>query len=155
MASTIYFTTYSGDNRNLDKWDYSNTSPKKTFTIYEMTSIQTPVIVIDYDANVYGYNYCYVDTFARYFYITDIAVEAGKRMVLSLAVDVLNTYKNEILNCPMTIIRAEKATDSYIVDSSYPFDSARKWNKIEHGPETFKWNPNARHYVLGVNGTRN
>ena len=41
-------------------------------------------------------NYCYIDEFKRYFFINDIKV-LGKVVELSLEVDVLETYRSEIL----------------------------------------------------------
>ena len=41
-------------------------------------------------------NYCYIDEFKRYFFINDVKV-LGKVVELSLEVDVLETYRSEIL----------------------------------------------------------
>lgn len=121
MSQKIYFHKYSGDNRVLDKWTYTVSSPNKTFDIYDLTSMLAPQIVIDYDTNVFGYNYCYVDLFERYFYITDIAVEAGRRMILTLNVDVLNTYKNAIKGADVTVIRSESiGHPTYVPDDQFP-----------------------------------
>lgn len=121
MSQKIYFHKYNGDNRVLDKWTYSAAAPNKTFDIYDLTSMLAPQIVIDYDTNVFGYNYCYVDLFERYFYITDIAVEAGRRMILTLGVDVLNTYKNAIKGADVTVVRSESiGHPTYIPDDQFP-----------------------------------
>lgn len=155
MSMTIYLHKYTGDSRNLSKWTYSATSPdtSKSIDIYNMTSVLTPQAVLDYDINVItnGYNYAYISAFNRYYYITDIKVDSGKRIILTLAVDVLNTYREQILSSPANVIRWEGARNSQIYDSQYPLSTSAKWYVQMDGDDVLASPVDGYHFVLGVN----
>src|SRR5699024_8337740 len=44
------------------------------------------------------YNYAYIPAFERYYFIENITLQSNNINVLTLKVDVLKTYENEILN---------------------------------------------------------
>lgn len=156
MSMKLYLKKYTGDNRNLDKWTVNpNSDTYKTVEVYNTTSLLTPQVVLDFDSGVLssGYNYAYINTYDRYYYITDMAADSGKKIIITLAVDVLNTYKNQIVACPVTVLRQEGAYNSYISDDRFPFDTDKKWHIRMVGPETFVNDPLGVHYVLGVIGS--
>lgn len=155
---TIYFTKYTGDNRNIDKWNYATApqSARRTVDVYNTTSLLAPQVILDYNQDIIdnNYNYCYIDKYHRYYYITDMAADNGKKIILTLEVDALNTWKDKILyDCPVTVLRQEGAIHSYIADDRYPLDTDKKWHIRSVGPETFVNDPLGVHYVLGVIGS--
>lgn len=155
MSMKLYLKKYTGDNRNLDKWTVNTLSDTyKTVEVYNTTSLLAPQVVLDFDSAILssGYNYAYIDKYDRYYYITDMAADSGKKIIISLSVDVLNTYKNQIVACPVTVLRQEGAYNSYVADDRYPLDTDKKWHIRDTGPETFVWNSAGDHYVLGVIG---
>ena len=126
---TIYLTKYTGDNRNIDKWDF-NSAPqnaKRTVDVYNTTSLLAPQVVLDYSDDIINndYNYCYINKYHRYYYITDMAADNGKRIILTLAVDPLNTWKNEIKNCPVNVIRSQSAGITYCKDDRLPVNPSQ------------------------------
>lgn len=156
MSMKLYLKKYTGDNRNLDKWTVNpNSDTYKTVEVYNTTSLLAPQVVLDFDPAILssGYNYAYINTYGRYYYITDMAADSGKRIIITLAVDVLNTYKNQIVACPVTVLRQEGAYNSYIADDRYPLDTDKKYIVRMVGPETFTWDESGKHYVLGVIGS--
>ena len=69
------------------------------FNLKADTSILQPILILKkYSVG----NYCFIKEFKRYYYITDIRVLNGGLYQLQLDVDVLMTYKTEILNNPIT-----------------------------------------------------
>lgn len=64
------------------------------------------------------YNYAYIPEFSRYYYITDWVFVSGLWRA-SLTVDVLATYKTQILNSYQFVTRAEQALPAGIIDTSY------------------------------------
>lgn len=126
---TIYFTKYTGDNRNIDKWNYTSApaTARRTVDVYNTTSLLAPQVVLDYDDDIIAnnYNYCYINKYNRYYYITDMAADNGKRIILTLAVDVLNTYKAEILNSPVNVIRSQSAGITYCKDDRLPVNPSQ------------------------------
>ncbi len=69
----------------------------------------------------YDFNYCYLDTFKRYYYIDDIDFVTSKNMyVLKLHCDVLFTYKDYLLTLDAWVSRNEYLFDSDIEDDIAP-----------------------------------
>ena len=64
------------------------------------------------------YNYAYIPEFSRYYYVTDWVFVSGLWRA-SLTVDVLATYKTQILNSYQFVTRAEQALPAGIIDTSY------------------------------------
>lgn len=60
-------------------------------------SILTPVLTIKSE-NFFDYNYCYIEKFKRYYYINDVEIYPNKIYILHLEVDVLMSFKEDILN---------------------------------------------------------
>ena len=83
------------------------------------TSILTPKILImgvDYD-NICKYNYMRIPAFdARYYYVTDIAC-INRGILITGKVDVLKTYKKDILNSQQLIVRQENEANYLLPDS--------------------------------------
>ena len=65
-------------------------------------SILTPVLTIKSD-EFFNYNYCYIEKFNRYYYINDVEIYPNKIYILHLEVDVLMSFKEDILNSYATV----------------------------------------------------
>ena len=89
----------------------------KTCNILDGTSITDPVIVIGYDVAILQHTYAYITDFGRYYFITNMEVLPGQEIRLSLHVDVLMTYKDQIKACKARITRSQSNFDKYIPDS--------------------------------------
>lgn len=86
-----------------------------TGTLKESTSIKNPIITIEYPPTIAGYNYCYIEDFARYYFISDIKSLRNNLWSLSLRVDVLMSFANDILNTPAIIDHtSETETTNYM-----------------------------------------
>lgn len=71
-----------------------------------------------------GYNYAYIPEFERYYFIENITLQSNAINVLSLKVDVLKTYENEILNSDLYV---EKEIN-HIIESDKALEQV--FNKI-------------------------
>lgn len=49
------------------------------------------------------YNYAYIPAFGRYYFIENVTLQSNNINVLTLKVDVLKTYENEILNSDLYV----------------------------------------------------
>ena len=65
------------------------------FNLKTDNSIMQPILVLK---NYVKGNYCYIDELKRYYFINDVRLLTGGLYELHLDVDVLMTYKNEIIN---------------------------------------------------------
>lgn len=58
---------------------------------------------------IFNYNYCYIEDFKRYYFVENIEVKPNKIYTIDLNVDVLESFKDDILN-------------SYILNSEYAIE---------------------------------
>lgn len=81
------------ENNEIQK----NITDKNTINGISRTSIDilSPVIEVS-GLNVNAYNYCYIEELKRYYYIENTVLNPNGVSVLSLRVDVLMTYADDI-----------------------------------------------------------
>ena len=103
-----------------------------TFQCYlkEPTSVVNPTIVIETSGNAFpDYNYGYISTFGRYYFITDI-VSDGYMWEISMQTDILATYKSQISASTLYLLRCSSSYDGNIVDNFYPVSTKYTTRKI-------------------------
>ena len=88
------------------------------FTLKKDNSMLQPVLILK---NYSDGNYCYIKDFKRYYYIRDIKLLNGGLYQLQLDIDVLMTYKTEIMNNPITTSKIVKIANDVDFSSSYDF----------------------------------
>lgn len=96
----------------------------KIGTLKNNTSVRNPVIQLrlaDYD-NARQCNYCYIEDFSRYYYIDDIRI-VNAIIEISMTVDVLESYKDDILNSTQLVARQENKKNYSIIDDRLPMCS--------------------------------
>lgn len=135
----------------------------------EPTSIVNPVLELMGRRNsyqvigddIYTFNYVYIDKFKRYYFVNDV-VYNNNMWVISLVVDVLATYRNDIMNSRQYIIRNATEYDDTIIDSQYPTTSevyttrATNFTVVKQGSNTisnyFERDITSGSFVIGVIG---
>lgn len=81
----------------------------------------SPVLELDYNANILGSNYCYIMKFSRYYWINDIVTQPGKKITVSLRVDPLMSWAAQIKEAKAMIIRLEdKGAPTLYPDNKLP-----------------------------------
>lgn len=88
---------------------------------YELFDIDvvTPTFILTYEPSIIDSNYLYYDKNKRYYYINEISRIDGGEVIIKCSVDVLMSFKTDILNCKATIDRNENERNGYLNDSSY------------------------------------
>lgn len=90
-------------------------------TMKTVSSLLSPVIDIA-DTKQTGaiplYNYAYIADFDRYYFIDDVSWSQGI-WSLSMHVDVLGTFRNDIMNSRQYVIRSASRSNPYIPDTAY------------------------------------
>lgn len=140
---------------------YNNTSPEIQVSkvLQNATAVQnvvnkqpcdimTPTLkIINVDIN--QFNYCYIDTFNRYYYITDIKSLNENTIEVSLQVDVLMSFANDIKAASGVISRNENQFMKYINDSKY---TVLNYERIQTKvfPNSF---PTTGNFILVVAGS--
>ncbi len=95
-------------------------------TIKNEMDLMQPVFVLKTDPLVYNANYLYCSFTSRYYYITDITALTGGRVAISCRVDVLYTYKDEILASSAWVVSSSSASDAADYDmlhNDYPWQA--------------------------------
>ena len=146
MSYTIYFWT------GLTKRNNSTLTPTTGRTEFQCivkdgTGILNPVIQLDLGlaADPSQFNYCQIPDFERYYWIREWTFERGL-WTASCAVDVLATYKAQIGNSTLYVLRASNDYDGRIIDTLYPLKTGCTYSHpIQLSP--FKTNGT---FVLGV-----
>lgn len=87
-----------------------------TGLLKDNSSIYNPSFRIKLNKDLFNKNYFYVDMYKRYYFITDIVIEDNVEMVISGKVDVLESFKDDILNSRQIIGRQESQYNVYLVD---------------------------------------
>lgn len=136
MAFTITLYNCKDDPRSLNK-TLENGTPISSVKPTGTVDLLSPTFELSYsstnDKDLTTKNYCVVGSpFNRSYFITDMKIDIGKKIIISCAVDVLETYKDGIKNISANVIRQEKLTEPYLPDSEY---------KIKSGfqNETYSW----------------
>ena len=140
---------------------YNSTSPVekigKTLTaggtyscsLKDTTSVLNPVIIVRTSDPVYNYNYLYIQEFGRYYFINDIKSVNNNVWEISAHVDVLETYKDNILSNTAVIRRQAALYNTYLNDpewKTYAYETIAAYK--------FKTTPfsKALKYILTVAG---
>lgn len=95
MAFSITVGKTSSENNRVNK-DFTNTVAL-VGTLRDGTSVIRPVVRIAFET-LASYNYCYIPTFGRYYFIEDIVAVRTGLWDVSLRCDVLMSYKDGIKN---------------------------------------------------------
>lgn len=92
-----------------------------TCNVKEPISIINPVVLLSFDVETLKANYAYIPDYKRYYYISDIIPLTGGRIELHLSVDVLYSFKTDILNSTAIIDKQQNVRNSnvYLNDGSY------------------------------------
>lgn len=94
-----------------------NVSPYETF------SISAPAFILQYDPALITANYVYIPELQRYYFINVISLERGSKMIVNCRVDVLESFKNSILNLTCNVVKNESIGENLVIDSDYVFIS--------------------------------
>ena len=100
------------------------------------SSIVNPIIQLCKASEPITFNYAYIPDWKRYYFITDITYSLGL-WTLSLRVDVLGTYRNQILSSSQYVLRNANDFNSNIIDTLYPTKASSSGNSaIAYAPNS-------------------
>lgn len=118
MSMTIKLYHNDSDKRTVNK-TLTNEGALSGAVIIDDTSILTPRLKVRDNGIINQlYNYCYIQDFRRYYFITDITVSNGY-ILIDCKVDVLMSYAEEIRNCTGVIKRQATLCNYYLDDPLY------------------------------------
>lgn len=86
-------------------------------TLKAPTSVTAPVIVLH--AVAFSYNYCYIPDFKRYYFVSSTRILKNHLIEYTLAVDVLATYRADILAARLYVLRSASDYSLFLPDSTW------------------------------------
>lgn len=116
MKITLYNTKSEKENLNKELTELVVVDDAKITTSFDMLKA-TVILKRNIIDDITKINYLYIDSVKR-FYFCDVSIENGF-IILSCNVDVLMSYKTDILKIEATIDRNEFLRNGYIQDDSY------------------------------------
>lgn len=112
----------------------------------EATSIVEPTLIINSSA-IYKYNYCYIEEFGRYYFVSNPVSFPNFIWEVKCAVDVMATFKDDILNTKAFIQYAAIGYNPLLADSRLPFET---WSAKEYKDVALDGFSEAGVYILSV-----
>ena len=104
MTITFYYN--HSDNNVLDKDIHPAFTAPMLGILREESSILAPIITVEATAGTFAsVNYAYIEDFDRYYYIEDLASIRNGLTQITMRVDVLMSYKEQIKNSSALIKR--------------------------------------------------
>lgn len=86
----------------------------------EPTDVLHPELVLDLAGNPCAYNYMYLPEFHRYYWLRNWVSESFGCWSVSADVDVLASWRSEIFDLQLYVLRAAAAGDGRVIDHMYP-----------------------------------
>ena len=161
MAITITIGTISVDPRTLDKrnnFESSDTSDISV-NIKDNCSIMQPVFILTASAvDIVGYNYIYVASWGRYYFIKNIITMPGTRIEIICKEDVLTSNADAIKNIVGTVGRQQSTAmrDKWLQDPKMLQSSKIYTYNLHFSENPFTYGDGALqdqvHYILSVVG---
>ena len=95
----------------------------------ESSGVLNPTISLSFtmDSKPYDLNYAYIPLFGRYYWILDWTYE-NRLWYADLKVDVLATYRDELIKKTFYFTRTSTAFDGNIIDTAYPAKSYKTFS---------------------------
>lgn len=119
----------------------------------ENTSVLKPILKIRTTDNIYSFNYMYISAFSRYYFIDDIISINNDIWEVHGHVDVLETYKNDILEQRAVIARQQNKYNLYLNDPDFrTYNNDTIQTKLFSIPNSGGFSKTLS-YVLAVNGS--
>lgn len=123
---TIHLYKHGATPKRIDKSTFLNDVGEISGVVLKETENElTPDFILNTNSLVYNANYFFCDFTSRYYYITDMEVMTGGRIVLHSRVDVLMTFRNEILSSSSWVEVSDRTTDTSdnydMLHNDFPF----------------------------------
>ena len=96
-------------------------------TIKGDSSIINPTLILEYKTPLIGINYVFVPDWNRYYFVKDMKAATGGRYEIDLSVDVLQSFKEQILKCGVILSDTEQTgLNNYLPSESFVVNCKHK-----------------------------
>lgn len=123
---TIHLYKHGATPKRIDKSSFLNDVGEISGVVLKETENElTPDFILNTNSLVYNANYFFCDFTSRYYYITDLEMMTGGRLVIHTRVDVLMTFRNEIMSSSSWVEVSDSTSDTSdnydMLHNDFPF----------------------------------
>lgn len=147
---TVSLYTVTGDINIFSRVKTQIGSDMAAFQAADELNIESPDILIDYDASYLACNYVYIQDFSRYYDVTGKVVVNGNQIRMSLLSDVLASFP-DIKTSPCIAGRSTSHPNHNLVDPLVAFKPIPKRSVRTIG-DAFTPGASDGSYILTVGG---
>lgn len=126
---TVTFYQNTSDERKVNK-SITQKLQLSSVILKEDTSILRPILECHYDAKILQSNYLKIDTFSKFYFIDDITLAAGQRLIITCREDLLMSNKEQIYKTRAFVERTEKSNSNLYIND--PIFIARSDSIIDY-----------------------
>lgn len=151
MAITVDLYTFS---KKTNSTAQPGGSPAASFncTLKDETSFLSPQLMLS-ASNPTAYNYAYISTFGRYYWISDWESLKNGIWLATLQVDALASFKTNIGSSSQYVLRSASSFDGSIKDEYYPIKLSHTYTIVGGASTPFAQDFNSGVYIVGCVGT--
>lgn len=148
MAFNVNFYHFS--KRENSTYRPGGSGESYSCVLKEASSIANPSIILDVGTGSDpSWNYAYIPQFDRYYYVTDWTWVQNRLWMATLSTDILATFKDDIGNSDLYILRSSADFDGAIIDNYYPSKVNSVFTQVTT-PSPFKTNVQQGTFVIGI-----
>lgn len=129
MSISITFYQNSAETNRVNKTSYMTFVSTLTGEFKDEIDIMSPTILIE-TSDIPNYNYCYISTLGRYYFIDNYTIVRTGLIELELSVDLLMSYKDKILQQTAFINTQQNNYNDYIVDTNRAYEQGYNIDEI-------------------------
>lgn len=135
MSFTIKLGKCSDPHNKINKSPSFPDAKSITGDLRDSCDMLNPIILCKFDdpSSCADFNYLYVEAFKRYYYITGMRILRNRLIEISAHVDVLYTYREDILANKAIIDRTSNASDNGLM-----LTTPNLW-KVRNDPHELTW----------------
>ena len=128
MSVNVTFYTFS---KKLNSTKQPSSGTSFSCLLKQPTNVMNPVIEV-HTSNPTAYNYAHISDFGnRYYWIKDWTSEVNGIWIATLSVDVLSTYRADILDSYQYVVRNQSKYDLEVPDNMYPMIDGVEFSSTE------------------------
>lgn len=140
----------SPGERNIINRRLTTVKDMQTIETTDDINIEEPVLKLDRDDSIIGFDYAYIPKFNRYYFLTDFVV-TGATFTITLVSDPLMSFKSAILSSPCIAKRSTSNINPEIEDKQVAFKNIPK-RIYRRMPGGFNPSASGGSYVLTLGG---
>lgn len=114
----IQFYKMSNVNNKINKRVPDTPALTLEGTVKDNCNIMDPVILVE-KSGVPDYNYVFIPEFNRYYFMSPATAVTNNTWEIKLHVDVLFTYRQQIMTAPCIVAKSASSYNLYLNDNNY------------------------------------